>query len=267
MCRKCVFLSFVAVVLGLASSAFPADGHDWTGLGDGYDWEDEYNWSPEEVPEPCDWVFIYPPPVLGPEISDDITISAIYGPSPWSGSDQSMEIEDGDLVVTDEWWWCGWDSGTATIDMVDYSPTVTIEGPWIAADSASGAAAIVNMAGHASVYVYGDMEGAMASGTSFELNMSEDAYLEVSGGWLRVADDSGASAAINMSDSATLEVYDILRGSDTGSAWFATNMSGGYLFCYGFSIGDEGGGEVNIDGGTMDVDGDMDLGGARGSDP
>ncbi|MHC4363793.1 MAG: formylglycine-generating enzyme family protein, partial [Planctomycetota bacterium] len=154
-----------------------------------------------------------------------------------------------------------------TIDMVDYSPTVTIEGPWIAADSASGAAAIVNIAGHASVYVYGDMEGAMASGTSFELNMSEDAYLEVSGGWLRVADDSGASAAINMSDSATLEVYDILRGSDTGSAWFATNMSGGYLFCYGFSIGDEGGGEVNIDGGTMDVDGDMDLGGARGSDP
>ncbi|MHC4482282.1 MAG: hypothetical protein ACYSW4_01905, partial [Planctomycetota bacterium] len=179
MCRKLMFPIIVVTVLALAGVAFAQDVYWWTGAGDGHDWGDEENWDPQGIPWEPNWAVIECLPEQGPDISSDVNIGVMFGPSGCDNNTQFMEIE-GDLVVNDWWYWAHWEGGLSII-YIDHHPVITINGEWIACPWDPSAQAILNISDDAEIYVSDDFGGAFASDTSFQINMDDYARVEVSG--------------------------------------------------------------------------------------
>jgi hypothetical protein len=71
---------------------------------------------------------------------------------------------------------------------------------------------------------------------------------------------------LNISGNPTIVVAGSVRGADRAGSWHL-NMSGGRLEALQLTIGDNGGGTINLSGGTIFLGEDLELGGFRGSDP
>jgi len=168
-------------------------------------------------------------------------------------------------------------SDTATIDQVDaelqvHSPnegpiagigcnvTVdSIEGP----NPAFGNTQVMDINTDGTFHVKGDWSWRPGTGTGI-ININGSPTVNIDGGW-RGTDD-GVSI-INISGNPNIIVGGGVRAADaSGSFYF--NMSGGFVSMDSeFVIGDNGGGEINMSGGIIDVNENMDMGGLRGSAP
>jgi len=97
------------------------------------------------------------------------------------------------------------------------------------------------------------------------ININGSTVITVGGEAFR-GTDNGISR-LNISGNPSITVDGSFRGADESGSFFI-NMSGGLLdLGADFLIGDNGGAEINIDGGTILVATDMDMGGLRGSAP
>ncbi|MHC4424246.1 MAG: hypothetical protein ACYSWR_06210, partial [Planctomycetota bacterium] len=114
-----------------------------------------------------------------------------------------------------------------------------------------------------------DLEEA-AIGTAI-ININGSPWIAIDGTWR--ATDNGTSI-LNIDGDPCITVDGDVRGADM-SGYLYVNMSGGY-FEIGeigsenggeFLIGDNGGGEINMSGGTMNIRDDLNMGGLRGSAP
>jgi hypothetical protein len=112
------------------------------------------------------------------------------------------------------------------------------------------------------VSIAGEWNWRNGTGTA-TINISGSPYITVNGGWWR-APDRGVGI-IDISGTPVIFVSGRIKGGDeTGSMYF--NMSGGFVQCPILQWGDEGGGELNMSGGSIYITDNLDLGGLRGSD-
>jgi len=104
-----------------------------------------------------------------------------------------------------------------------------------------------------------DVEG-VGTGTAI-ININGSPTITIDGLWRGT--DNGISI-VNIDGDPCIIVTGTYRGGDN-SGWFCTNMSGGYFEVQDeFIIGDNGGGEINVSGGTIVVD-HLGMGGDRGT--
>jgi hypothetical protein len=79
--------------------------------------------------------------------------------------------------------------------------------------------------------------------------------------------DNGVSI-VNIDDDPNIVCMDDIRGADGATGLFYINMSGGRLECQDDLVwGDNGGGELNLSGGSIIAGDNLDLGGYRGAEP
>jgi hypothetical protein len=100
------------------------------------------------------------------------------------------------------------------------------------------------------------------------VNITGSPTISIGGSW-RCHDLNGT---LNISGNPDIYVdgsapHGQVRGADETGGIFIINMSGGTLNCDLLLWGDNGGGELNLSGGTIITRDDVRLGGARGTDP
>jgi len=96
------------------------------------------------------------------------------------------------------------------------------------------------------------------------INVNGSPSITIGGGSWRAPDDG--VGILNISGAPNIIVDGDLRGAD-GAGSFYINMSGGHVSCLNFKIGDNGGGELNLSGGTLIISNYFIFGGDRGSAP
>ncbi|MHC4645874.1 MAG: LamG domain-containing protein, partial [Planctomycetota bacterium] len=211
MCRKPVFLTLLALILGLTSGSWAAT---WTGLGDGTSWNDPCNWD-TGVPGSSEDVRMDCPPQQGPIIDGDVDCGQIEGPA-WDGNEgclQAMEILSGTINIGGQWRFAE-DQADALVNI--RGGDITVNGDWRWGD-ATGGYATVNITGGtvtAPRLKIGDLGGGeitISGGAvvtingEFDLDGAEPMKLTVDGGTLIAAQfGPNGNGRINL-DAGTME--------------------------------------------------------------
>jgi hypothetical protein len=102
-----------------------------------------------------------------------------------------------------------------------------------------------------------------SSGTgtaTIDINGAPD--VNVVDGWL--APDEG-TGILNISGDPNIVVSGGLAGAAVNGSFFEINMSGGYVYADFIRFGDDGGGELNLSGGTIDLSGYLQFTGGAGN--
>ncbi|HUT29136.1 MAG TPA: LamG domain-containing protein, partial [Sedimentisphaerales bacterium] len=178
--------------------------------------------------------------------------------------------------------WCegaNWDSeavpdsgDTAWVDQITYScpnrgPIVftgctaqaaVLQGP----NPAYGNTQVIDVNGTGTVNV-GQWSWIDGLGTGV-INIGGTANVTVGGEQWRGPDDG--VGIINISGEPEIFISGTLKGAD-GDGSFYVNMSGGHVECDDLVFGDNGGGGLNLSGGSLILGDDLDLGGQRGVAP
>jgi len=186
------------------------------------------------------------------------------GNSNWCTGDNwdDSRPESGDTAYIDQITYSSPDRGPIVFTGCDAEAS-EIQGP----NPASGHTQVVDVNGTGTVEV-GSWMWNDGAGTGI-VNISDNASVNVKSGKFR-GSDNGVSI-LNISGDPTVVIKECtecdLRGAD-GSGSFYINMSGGYLECgYDIIFGDNGGGELNVSGGSILVKRLLRLGSLRGSAP
>ncbi|MHC4863961.1 MAG: lamin tail domain-containing protein [Planctomycetota bacterium] len=110
----------------------------------------------------------------------------------------------------------------------------------------------------------GSIEGPKWSSNSNQVMDVTGGTIVVNGQW-RWANGGSGTATVYISGDPNITIDGVWRASDSGSDYAVFNIGGGSISCDWFRIGDDGGGELNISGGTVDVAGVVDFTGRKGN--
>ncbi|HUW20239.1 MAG TPA: sialidase family protein, partial [Sedimentisphaerales bacterium] len=110
----------------------------------------------------------------------------------------------------------------------------------------------------------GSIEGPKWSSNANQVIDVTGGKVVVNGQW-RFANGGSGIATVNITGSPDITINGIWRASDSSLDFAVFNVSGGSISCSEFKLGDDGGGEINISGGTVTIGGNMTLGGVRGA--
>jgi len=102
-----------------------------------------------------------------------------------------------------------------------------------------------------------------SSGTgTATINISGTPDITINSGWQ--APDNG-TGVLNITGDPNIIVYGVLGGASADGSSFDVNMSSGYVYADFVKFGNDGGGELSISGGTIDVGGDLEFTGGAGN--
>ena len=243
MCKKLMFL--ISLVLLLGSVA----------LADDYQWTNDYPWSYLYI-SPWNWDGPPFPAYGGPGIGDQAEVST-GGPI----------VLDTDIAV-EELRGPAYDSDEDQIMYLLYDCNLIVTRDWRAKDDGDGVS-IINMSDSAIVRCTGwdDDKSFRADKGSIVLNMTDDTEFHTAGDF-RFGDDDDDYLEINMSDNAYMNISkedDGFRGENGG---FLINVSGDAIL-EAEEIGwrcKEGDGEVNVSGNGQIItnDGSFEMAGGGG---
>jgi hypothetical protein len=104
----------------------------------------------------------------------------------------------------------------------------------------------------------GSIEGPKWSSASNQVMDVSGGTIVINGQW-RWANGGSGTATVNISGDPNITINGVWRASDHGSDYGVFNIDGGSISCDWFRIGDDGGGELNMSGGTLNVAGVVDF--------
>ncbi|HUT30357.1 MAG TPA: PASTA domain-containing protein [Sedimentisphaerales bacterium] len=208
----CILLAALLLPAGGACAATWTNSYLWTSL-----WHSEENWDPPVLPGPLDDAYINCPPEQGPAIDMDAVVGAILGPRYDSNSSQAMYVFAGNLTVNGDWRFGIGGSGTSIIH-VENDAGVTVNG------------LMLHRTGGAAIYI--------SDNAHFAVN---EQMLLADFGW----------AILDISGEPYVTIGGDLRAADSNTGWFEAHISGGSVSVGGvITVGDDGGGLIEVTGGT-----------------
>jgi hypothetical protein len=182
----------------------------------------------------------------GPAIDSAVYVGDLHGPRWSSDSNQVLDVVGGTVVVNGEWIWCGSGSGTGRINVTG-SPDITFIGLFGGIYSGTG---ILNINDTPTITSNSDWRMVDGNDAVGILDIAGSPEIAIHG-QVQLADEG--LAVLNITGDPSITIDGDLTGGYNSGGILQAYISGGSTSIGGsFQIGRDGGGLIDVNGGTVD---------------